>query len=153
MAPKYKIYLAHPISGMNPNDIFDYYITLKQRLEIMFYQVMHPMTGKGYLRTEKSLRKEGYSNPVSTNHAINTRDLWMVRQADIVLVDLTGTTEPSIGCIIETAAAHVMRKHIVAVIPDGNVHEHGMLLDCIDIRFYDLPSAEEYLEKLISGIE
>jgi nucleoside 2-deoxyribosyltransferase len=144
-----KIYLAHQITGLSSDQVIDYYENMKRMLEKVGFEVLQPMTAKGYFRTERDIFKpEGYLNPVSTNHAIVERDCWMVGQADIVQVDLTGTEQVSIGMVTELAWAHLLRKHTLVILPPKNIHSHAFVRECADIIFDNQSQAMEYLAKL-----
>lgn len=143
-----KIYLAHPISGLGFDEVVTYYEDLRGRLTARGYDVLQPMTGKGYLRTEICFRGLGDGHPQSTNHAIVERDNWMVHQADVVLVDLTGAKAVSIGCMMELAWSHELRRHTIVVLTEENVHWHAFVLECADIVLASLAEAVEYLTKL-----
>lgn len=145
------VYLAHPITGLSYDDVHQYYETLRLVLKNAGFDVIHPMTGKGYLRTEMEFSPHGYGNPVSTNHAIVERDQWMVEQADLVLVDLVGATQRSIGCISELAWAHLLRKHTIVAMEDGNVHQHAFIIEMADVLFPTLEEAIAYMKKLPKG--
>jgi nucleoside 2-deoxyribosyltransferase len=142
-----KIYLAHPISGLSFDEVVAYYMVTKQSLSL-HYDVFYPMIGKGYLRTEKTLKAGGYQKPLSTNHAILGRDRWMVQTCDIVYVDFTGSEVASIGCVMELAFAKAYGKHVIAVIPETNVHNHAFVLECADVVFPTHEEAIEYLKTL-----
>ena len=147
-----KIYLAHPISGMTSDAILDYYGNIVKRLENM-YECFYPMIGKGYFRNDPKYKGEplatnGFTNPVSTNHAIVERDLWMVNQADIVFVDFSKADRVSIGCCMELAWASLLRKHTIVVLDDKDIHKHAFILDCSDIIFPTVEDAMIYLKKL-----
>ena len=128
------IYLARPISGRTPDEVFDYYSYVRKKLG-KFYDILHPMTGKDYLRTELEFKSEGYFQPASTNHAIVERDSWMVSQCDILFLDLTDAEFASIGCTSELAWAWIQNKLNVVVLPKGNVHEHAFILEMASVRF------------------
>lgn len=146
------IYVAHPITGLTPKEVIGYFTYLKKRLEKMGWGVLQPMTAKGYFRTQKdAFRPAGFHQPASTNHAIFSRDNWMVRMADVVLVDLTGAKEKSIGCIMEIGWAADNKKHVVLVMEKGNVHEHAFILEAAHIIYPNLTEALNYLEKLAQG--
>lgn len=148
-----KLYLAHPITGLSYEKVMDYYMDVQVLLEEE-YEILCPMTGKSYLSDVKEFKPSGYINPVSTNHAITERDLWMVNQADIVLVDFTGCNKiNSIGCISELAWAHQSRKHTVLVAPEGLLPLHAFILEEADIVFHDLRAAVDYLKALAKGID
>jgi len=147
-----KLYLAHPISGESGDDVFAYYERWVNNLKgTTDFEVLHPMTAKGYLRPEIKYKKSGYGQPISTNKAITRRDAWMVSQADIVLIDLTGARRVSMGCICELAWAWLLRKHTIIVMEEDNIHQHGMVIHQADIIFAKMESAWSYLELLSKG--
>jgi nucleoside 2-deoxyribosyltransferase len=113
------------------------------------------MTGKSYLRTELEFKSNGYGNPVSTNHAILSRDKWMVGQCDIFLCDLTYARERvSIGAMMELAWANLLGKHTVVVMQsENNIHRHAFPLEASDVIFETMEDATAYLLKLARGIE
>lgn len=141
-----KIYLAHPISGLSFEEIESYYTRTVEALD--GYDVFYPLIGKRYLRNEKTLAPSGYTNPVSTDNAIVGRDNWMVQMADIVLVDLSGSTTVSIGCVMELAWAKAYEKHVITVLPQGNIHRHAFVLASSHIIFETTDEALAYLKML-----
>lgn len=146
----FTIYCAHAISGKSQDEVLDYYVGIRKDLSEMGYKVLHPMTGKGILRTDIKFKADvGNENPICTNHSIKERDQWMVRTADVVLTDLSNTEIVSIGCVAELAMADVLGKHTVVVIPKDNIHRHAFILEMADIVFETLDEAKEYLRKLI----
>lgn len=143
------IYIAHKISGGTAKDVFSWFDNTKSYLEEFGnFSVLSPMTGKDELRTETRFRADYYQVPVATNHAIFERDRWMVTQADIIFMDLTGTTEPSIGCMMELAWASMLGKHAVVILPDDNPHQHAFVLEAADVIFKTLEEGLEYLLRL-----
>ena len=147
-----KIYTAGPITGLSYDKVMDRYEKQVAILKSYGYDVVCPMTGKGYLKYEKALSSTGYKHPTATNHAIKGRDMWMVRYTDIVLVDFTDSEVASIGSCMEMAWASMLGKHIVIVLPDNNIHKHAFILECADVIFNNITDAYEYLESLIKGI-
>lgn len=143
-----KIYLAHPISGLSGEEVVKYFANARDTVREMGYEPLQPMTGKGELRTEREFKSVGYGTPVSTNHAIFERDNWMIRQADVVYVDLFGCSAISIGCTMELAAAAALGKHTVVVMEDTNPHRHAFVIEASDIIFETPNAALEYLESL-----
>jgi nucleoside 2-deoxyribosyltransferase len=146
-----KVYLAHPISGLSYEDVVSYYEEMTKRLKNWGFEILCPMTAKGYLRTERTFKAHGYDNPVSTNHAIFERDCWMVKQSDILLCDFTDTKDASIGCCMELAWASMLGKHTVIVLPEENIHRHAFVLESSDIVFDKMDDAIYYLGYLITG--
>lgn len=145
-----RIYLAHPISGMSGEEIFGYYDNLISILQDDFI-VLHPLIGKGELRTEKEYKAKGYGTAISSNHAIFERDRWMVSSSDIVLVDLSDTKSPSIGCMMELAWASLLGKHTIVVMQNENIHQHAFVIEAADIIYDNLDDAITYLLKLSSS--
>lgn len=143
-----KIYLAHPISLCSADEVFEYYDNAVKIFGDV-YDVLSPMYGKEYLRTEKELRSEGYSDkPISCNHAVFERDTWMVSQSDIVLCDFRGSKTASIGCTMELAIASWLRKHTVVVLPKENIHNHAFVREAADVIFENMDEAVAYVRGL-----
>jgi len=148
-----KIYIAHPISGKGYAEVVNYMEETKRVLTHIGYEVLHPMTGKGFARTEKIFRAHGNEalSPITSNHAIVTRDFWMVNQADIIYVNLLSATEPSLGCVAEIAWAYATKKLIVVAMQDGNPHNHAFIYDMASIIFDDNDDVLNYLNTLKFG--
>lgn len=148
-----KIYLAGPITGLSIQEVFKYYNSAAEELKYR-YEVFHPMTGSGKhnLRTE-DFKGSYINNPVTTNHAIFERDKWMIKHVDVIFCDLTlGTDRVSIGSMMELAWADMEDKHVVVVIPEGNIHNHAFVLEAASIVFTNTKDAMEYLCNLSSDI-
>lgn len=143
---KMKIYIAHPITGLTPDTVFNYYEKMIKTL--WQYAVLSPMTGKDNLRCEVELKSDGYFQPTATNHAIFERDMWMVSQADVVLVDLFNTPRCPIGCYMELAVAAWLRKHTILVMAKDSEYRHAFILEAADIVFETMEEAIKYLQEL-----
>ena len=151
---KLKVYTVGPISGQSYDAVVDRYKEQTRALEDLGYRVFCPMTGKTHLRTELAFKSHGYDNhPVSCNHAIKGRDRWMVGQSDILLADLTQCGGiVSIGSVCEIAWGNELKKQVVVVMEEGNIHEHCFILECATIVFRTMNDAYEYLKDLNDGI-
>ncbi len=143
------IYLAGPITGQTGEGVIS---RLEEKITILSdfgYTVYHPMLGKMELRTEVEFKPGGYEHPIANDHAIFLRDYWMVSQADVILADLsTSGDRVSIGTMMEIAWASHMSKHVVLVMPVGNVHDHAFVRQAATIRFIDIEDAYDYLKEL-----
>jgi nucleoside 2-deoxyribosyltransferase len=148
-----KIYLAHPISGLSYDEVMDYYKDTTMKMMMAGYKVLCPMTGKDALRNEVSFKAEGYGTPISTNRAILGRDHWMINQADVVYINLTGSKSISIGCCMELAFAYTHHKHVILVMEKDNIHKHCFVLESADIIYETTEEAEAYLNRLAKGID
>ena len=150
-----KIYTAGPMAGLNVEQVMERYSTQVKRLKDMGYEVLCPMTGKHFLKSDYSFVGKGCgTNPLTTNHAIKERDRWMVGQVDVVLVDFTqGKDKVSIGSCMELAWADELKKHTVVVMEEDNIHQHSFIIDCADVIFPNIDEAFKYLNWLIYGID
>jgi hypothetical protein len=142
-----RLYLAHPITGRSFEEVEAYYAEILGQLQGR-YDCLYPMIGAGERRGETEFQPEGYHDPISTNQAILNRCQWMIQQSDLVLVDLTGSSRVSIGCVMEIAFARACARHIVAVLPPGNPHHHAMILAAVDVLFECREQALQYLDRL-----
>ena len=142
-----KVYLAHPITGLKSEDVFNYYDAISDELGER-HTILSPMTGKDYLRNETVMQKSYEEYPISRGHAIFERDQWMVSTSDIVLCDFTGAKTVSIGCCFEMAWAAKLGKHSVVVMEDGNPHNHRFMREAADIVFSTMEEAVSYIKQL-----
>lgn len=147
-----KIYIAGPITGFSYEEVMGRFKLQSALLKQYGYDVLCSMVGKNYLKDEHSLHGEGYSTPTSNSRAIKGRDMWMVRQCDLVLFDFSAGNVASIGSCFEMAWASMLGKHIIAVIPEGNVHKHAFITECADVIFTNIESAYIYLKDLTEDI-
>jgi nucleoside 2-deoxyribosyltransferase len=143
------IYLAGPITGQTGEEVVSRYEEKISILTDFGYVVYQPMLGKMNLRTEPEFKSGGYEHPIANDHAIFQRDHWMVSMSDVLLVDLSNSgVRISIGTMMEMAWASHMGKHVVLVMPFGNVHEHAFVKQASTIRFGDIEEAYDYLKEL-----
>lgn len=141
------IYCAGPITGQSGKDVFEYYDNITEKLK--GFKVIHPMTGKDFLRTESDFSAYGYFQPIAQDKSIFNRDKWMVKQSDIVFANLTrGRDKVSIGTVMEIAFAHLMGKLVIAVIPIDNIHNHSFIDQACATVFTDEKEAFDYLAHL-----
>ncbi len=147
-----KVYCAHPISGLTWDEVVNYYNDIKEKLETMGLEVFQPMTGKSEIRTEigERFQPADLKSAVASNHAIFERDQWMVRNSDILYLDLTGAELTSIGCMMELAWASLLGKYTVVVMNKENIHRHAFVVEAADIVFENAETALIYLEKMVS---
>ena len=142
-----KVYTVGAISGLSYDECVKQFKERVKKLDEMGYAVFYPMLAKNYLRNEKSLRAEGYDNPLSTNHAIVRADFWRVDQSDILLVDFTNAKERvSIGSVAEMSRGYAGGKLVITVMQKENVHRHAFVLEMSSIVFETNDEAFEYLK-------
>lgn len=143
-----KIYIAHQIRGLTAEEVNSWFNHTRNILSRSGFHVLSPMTGKQDYKTDSKNMPILHDSPVRTHHAIVERDRWMVSTADVVFTDLTGTTEVSIGCLMELAWASLLGKHTVVVLPKDNIHDHPFVTESADIVYETTKEAIDYLNKL-----
>lgn len=147
MKSRYSIYLMHPISLSNTDDIHNWYDKTIENLED-FYIINSPIHDTNLLRTQQQYRAEYYGDPSISNSAIVSRDLLYASKSDILFVDFTGSTIASIGCCFELAVGYWLHKHIVAVLPNDNIHNHSFVKQACSVIYDDYNEAIDYLRSI-----
>src|SRR5882672_4250192 len=112
-----------------------------------------PMRAKDYLleRGVLSGHPEAYEDQVlSSAKGILTRDRWdVMKNCDLVLVNLIGATKVSIGTVMEIAYADANRTPCVVAMEDDNVHHHAMLDTAVGWIAKDLDFAVEIVKAIL----
>ena len=145
-----KIYCARPINGCTIDEIRAYYGGVKKKLNKIGYDVLTPMIQSEYVRVSKKFQAtaEGM-NPGASNRAIVSRDHWLVKNCDILYINLLSAQSVSIGSVSELAWAYDNGKHIVMVIDkENNPHKHAFVLEMADVIYDNEKDAIQYLEDL-----
>ncbi len=143
-----KIYIASPISGLTSEEVFNYYDDTERKLRQFGFKTQSPMTAKNYLRGEMLMNPSGYEQPASTGHSIYKRDKWMLKNSDVVFVNLLNSDVISIGCMFELAWADMLGKHVVVVCDGKKPYDHAFINGAADVVFTSLDDALDYLEEL-----
>lgn len=145
----FTVYLVGPISGLSFDECYNHFNIRKEKLESFGYNVLHPMLGKEFTRTDFSMRENGYNHPLSTNHAIVQTDFWRVDQSNILFADFTLAPKiVSIGTVSEISRAFSKGKHIITVLPDDNIHRHAFILEMSSVVFKTIDEAFEYFKNI-----
>lgn len=137
------VYLAGPITGLKFGAAVDWRTWAQEQLAVQGIRGVSPMRAKDYLRSAGELAARGYDDkPLSRGKGIITRDRWDCTHADIVLVNLSGAKQVSIGTVMEIAWADAARIPVVLVMDaDGrNVHDHAMVREAAG---FIVPTLEE----------
>lgn len=142
------VYLAGPISGLNFSGAVDWRNDAIAELKGVGIEAYSPMRAKEFLKAiaaDKPFTSDGdkYAvlNPLSSNKGITTRDRWDATRCGVLFVNFApthGMGIVSIGTIMEIAWADEVGTPIVCVMPQGNQHEHGMVLEAIGYRVQTL---------------
>ena len=125
---KPKVYLAGIISGASYGDAIGWREWAAKELALAGITGASPMRWKSHLNDEDVLDPMGYSgNVLSAPKGIITRDRWDVMTCDLIIANLLHAEKVSIGTVMEIAWADLLRKPIITVMEDDNIHHHCML--------------------------
>lgn len=154
------VYLAGPITGLNFAGAVDWRKAVIKELAEVGIKGLSPMRGKEYLEAiakDTAFTADGdkyaVQGPLSTNRGIMTRDRWDCTRVDIVLVNFApshGNGVVSIGTVMEIAWADLSRIPVVAVMPEGNIHAHGMVQEAVGFRVQTLEAAITLIKSILS---
>nr|CAI9751423.1 hypothetical protein DGKKSRWO_DGKKSRWO_CDS_0132 [uncultured phage]CAI9752309.1 hypothetical protein CVNMHQAP_CVNMHQAP_CDS_0132 [uncultured phage] len=138
---KQTVYLMHPMYGQKNDDVIAWYEKTVSLLE-PHYHIYTPQ-----LDTLKYYNLF-VSGPALTDSAIVSRDLQYAATSDILFVDFSGSKTASIGCCFELAVGYWNHKHVVAVMPEINIHNHAFIRQACSAVYGDYDSAIDYLKML-----
>lgn len=165
-----KVYLAGPITGLDYRGATDwresFTFFMNQVREAEHIECKSPMRLKEHLSNVKEFVGTGYDDTpdkIMDSRAVVGRDVWDVRTADVVLINLTGADRVSIGTMCELGFAAALNKMIITVIPENertervagneitespNPHDHLFVYELSSIIVHDLETAAEVIEAL-----
>lgn len=154
-----QVYLAGPISGLDFDGATDWREFAKNELGQFGITTLSPLRYQEHLRTigvftDCSTETERLRSPMSTPKGLTIRDRWDARRCDVLLVNLLGAKKVSVGTVMEIAWADGAQKDIpivAAIEPDGNIHEHAMLMHCISYRVPTLWEACDLTRQLLAA--
>lgn len=141
------VYLAGPITGLTYDGASDWREHAKTVLEQGGGTLaLSPLRGKEFLRSIGVITGTGeeyqHLSVLSTGRGITTRDRFDATRCDVLLVNLLGAKQVSIGTVMEIAWADAKRIPIVCAMEDkGNPHEHLMVSEALGFRVPTLPDA------------
>jgi nucleoside 2-deoxyribosyltransferase len=107
------------------------------------------MRGKQDLKDQGPICSTAGAGPFMPQ-AIFRRDLNDIERADVVLFDVRGAKDKSLGSIFELGYAYARGKYIILLTDGerGNPHEH-LFVDCaVDIQFADEEQLLDYLTEM-----
>jgi nucleoside 2-deoxyribosyltransferase len=134
-----RVYLAGPINGLNYNGCNDWREHAIEELAKSEIVGVSPMRFKKFLDNGKIIKGEYGDNVLSCSRGVTTRDRFDVINCDIMLANLIGCTNVTIGTMIEYGWADMARKPIITIIEkSGNVHDHPMLRELTGFRVDNL---------------
>lgn len=140
------VYLAGPITGLSFRGCTDWRNEAIKDLSAAGIKGLSPMRGKDYLAHLEKISGTGeeykHLGVLATPRAVMTRDRFDATRCDVLLVNLIGAAQVSIGTVMEIAMADIKRTPIVCAIePRNNPHEHMMIAEAIGFRVASLEAA------------
>jgi nucleoside 2-deoxyribosyltransferase len=151
------VYLAGPISGLNFDGATNWREYAKAELGQFSIKALSPLREQEHMReigvfTDASKETARLKSPMSTPKGLTIRDRWDARRCNVLLVNLLGATKVSVGTVMEIAWADGEGIPIVCAIePEGNIHEHAMLMHCIGYRVPTLWDACDITRQLLAA--
>ncbi len=143
------VYLAGPITGLTYGECSDWREFAVMSLGMAGIKGLSPMRAKEYLQQingplSGTCEEYEHLGVMSTPRGIMTRDRFDATRCDVLLVNLLGAKQVSIGTVMEIAWADSVRTPIVCAIePEReNIHSHAMIFEAIGMR---VPTLEEAL--------
>ena len=149
------VYLAGPITGLDFKGATGWRAYAADRFEAVGVQALSPMRGKAYLEDKGILQADcdqyGALSVLSSNRGIMARDYRDANTCDVLLANLLGADRPSLGTAMELAWAYKEGIPVVAAMePEGNPHQHGMVLEAIDFRVGTLDEAIDIAVSIVA---
>lgn len=148
------VYLAGPISGLEYDGACGWREQVAPYLRDVAI-VASPMRNKEALAGIGKLEgtcQYGELEIMSAPAPVFARDRYDVKRSDILLVNLLGATERSIGTIFEIGYAVAHGKVIVLAIEDeGNCHDHLFVTAAASIRVNNLEDAVYAVRSFVGG--
>lgn len=144
MMGKGVVYLAGPIRHVSYVESMTWRTAAQDWLEARGYRVLSPMRGKSAAAIAE-MREDGtILGHFGTPKGITTRDRFDLSRADVVLANMLGAVQVSLGTCVEFGWADVMRIPVVMVIDKPgtaeslNPHHHAMLYEIAGYVTYSL---------------
>lgn len=150
-----KVYLAGPISGFSYDQAVHWRGEVAAKLASAGVQCLSPMRDKTTLRGAVAIGRNDETHMLCSQRAIFCRDHYDVRACDVVLVNLRGAREISIGTMVELGWATAYRKPIVLVMElcsyTSNVHDHPFARQAADFIVNDLDTAAAIVKSILAA--
>jgi hypothetical protein len=127
------VYLAGPIAGLSYGEAAGWRDRVGQELanHAPHIRCLDPMRGKQEIEASPRI-EAGRGGDLYGPEMTVARDLWDIESADVILMNLAGVSDVSIGSMIELGHAAALRKLVIVVLPEQseshvsgtNPHDH-----------------------------
>ncbi len=148
------VYLAGPITGLSFNGCTEWRQAAISEFARAGIKGLSPMRAKEYLANLDKISGHGkdyaHLGVFATSRGVMTRDRWDCTRCDVLLVNLLGAKQVSVGTCMEIAWADLARIPIVCAIEnEGNPHEHMMVNEAIGLRVDSLDAAIDTVKAML----
>lgn len=123
---KPSLYLAGPITGLSWDQCVGWRKQVTQELG-EFIDCFSPLRHKDYLNQVIEIKDVHEEHIMSSQRAIFARDMFDVSRCGGLFVNFLGAKRISIGTVMEIAVGWQLRKPIIVIMEDNNIHQHSML--------------------------
>lgn len=126
--PEILLYLAGPLTGRTFEQATGWRGYVRENLAIAAPHIrcLDPMRAKEHFQQAGEIGPEHYHRGTLEPKAIVARDLWDLRRADAMMMNLSGAKAPSIGCMVELGFAQANSCFTVVILAadEHNPHDH-----------------------------
>lgn len=148
------VYLAGPITGLSYKGCTEWREAVRADLAQVGIEGVSPMRCKHYLERLSEISGHGreyvHMSPLSGPRGVVTRDRFDVHRADVLLVNLHGAKQVSIGTMFEIAWAFQKHTPIVAVMEkEGHPHDHMFVWEAIGYRVETIEEAVDIVKAIL----
>ncbi len=155
MSSEKKVYLAGPIRGLSYDDCVDWREEAKEKLAEYDIIGVSPMRNKECLKGLKEITDDReflsrFEKGLAGERGITTRDRLDATGCNVILANLLGARDVSIGTMIEYGWSDAFRIPMVTVMErKGNPHEHLIVSEITSYRAETLEEGLEYVKSLL----
>lgn len=149
--PTEYLYLAGPMAGLTYDEAGDWRLYVASRMP-HYIKCLSPLRGKDFLAKHESITTGQYTfHPLATDKGLTRRDLFDVNRSRVVLMNLLGAKSVSIGTMIELGAIKFQtgKLVVVAMEPEGNLHDHPMVRESADYVVNTLDEAIDIVRIIV----
>jgi nucleoside 2-deoxyribosyltransferase len=158
------VYLAGPITGLSYGGTTSWREYVKMELATRGIRGVSPMRDKAYLSKEKAIgdsydqlkivTENRLKTVLSGQRGIYTRDRYDCTHCDAIFANFLGATRVSIGSVIELGWANGHNIPIIlAIEPEGNIHEHALVRECTGFRVETVNDGMDVVTSLLGAYE
>lgn len=151
------VYLSGPITGLTYAGATDWRKLAIEELAKHGIIGVSPMRAKDYLAGLKEPisghgRDYVHMGVLSTPQAVVARDRYDTQRVDLVLMNLLGAKQVSIGTMVELGWADAARVPVIGIIePEGNAHDHMFVSQLIGFRVEELEQGLSIVKAILSN--